>query len=261
MSGFLVVLLAAAVAGIAPDVHASRVPASATSAGRALPQALRPIVPAAPTGPGNGPVAVPRCTDPASTWLGARWRRPLRWHVQTGSIPAYLGASDEVVRLISSAAGAVADGRNDCGLPDDLDIPQRFLGTTSRPAAVTEAGDCGTTDGHSTVAFAALAAGLLAVTCIWWFGGSNDGRIIEADIRISNTDGLFVLQPAAGCSGRFDLPGTMTHEFGHVFGLGHVPYAQHGGSTMADGLNDCLTIYRGLGLGEYLELQRRYTAA
>jgi hypothetical protein len=174
------------------------------------------------------------------------------------SIPRYLGASDEVVRMIRAAAANVAAGRNDCGLPDSIDIPQRYVGATTRRTDVTKVGGCGAADRHSTVAFDKLAKGLLAVACIWWVGRSPRGRIIEADIRISDADGLFMLQPTADCSGRFDLSSTVTHEFGHAFGLGHVAYAEHSGSTMADGLNACSTVYRGLGLGEYRALRSHY---
>jgi hypothetical protein len=42
----------------------------------------------------------------------------------------------------------------------------------------------------------------------------------EADVLISNTPGLFVTDPAAGCANQWDLQGVTTHEFGHVFDSG-----------------------------------------
>jgi hypothetical protein len=108
------------------------------------------------------------------------------------------------------------------------------------------------------VSFGDLAAGLLAVTCIWWYGGKQGGRSVEADILVDDAGGLFFLTAPASCAGRWDLESTLTHEFGHVFGLGHVSYAEHGALTMSDGLPDCSTAHRTLGLGDYRTLASQY---
>jgi hypothetical protein len=104
------------------------------------------------------------------------------------------------------------------------------------------------------VAFGRLDGGLLALTCLWW----SRGRTVESDVRISDAQGMFTLDPAAGCSGNWDLQGTLTHEFGHVFGLGHVSYAEHGELTMSDGLPACSAGFRALGLGDYQTLRNQY---
>ena len=100
--------------------------------------------------------------------------------------------------------------------------------------------------------------GLLAVTCIWWYGGKDAGRSVETDILIDDTSGLFFLDTPPECASRWDLEGTITHEFGHAFGLGHVAFAEHGDLTMTDGLPECSSAYRGLGLGDYLALKQQY---
>ncbi len=226
--------------------------------------AAAPVVPVAPMG-GPEPAqqteqaTSARCTDATGNWLGMWWRGPMQWRINDATIPSYLDKVG-VVAAIRSAGTTVDTGRNDCGLPQNLGTEQAFLGGTGHLAEVATNGGCGQRDGTSTVSFGTLTQGLLAVTCIWWFDDQAGGRSVEADILIDSTPGLFFLDTPAGCSGQWDLEGTITHEFGHVFGLGHVSYAQHGDLTMTDGLPDCSTAYRGLGLGDYLTLKQHYGA-
>jgi hypothetical protein len=219
--------------------------------------AAAPVVPAVPRGSAVEAAPNARCADGAGTWMGMWWRGPMEWRINDATIPAYLDKVG-VVAAIRAAATTVDTGRNDCGLPQDLGTEQAFLGGTGHVAEVGSNGGCGPQDGTSTVSFGRLNQGLLAVTCIWWFDDRAGGRSVEADILIDDTPGLFFLNTPAGCSGQWDLEGTVTHEFGHVFGLGHVSYAEHGDLTMTDGLPDCSTAYRGLGLGDYLTLRAHY---
>jgi hypothetical protein len=217
------------------------------------------VIPGPPTGPpAEAAMAGGRCADPTGTWLGMRWRGRLQWRVNEQSIPAYLGDRTSVVNALRNAATTVETGRNDCGLPENLGIQESYAGKTDRAAGVTPAGGCGERDGHNAVSFGPLNQGLLAVTCIWWYGGKDSGRSVESDILVDDTEGLFFLSTPAACTNRWDLEGTVTHEFGHAFGLGHVAFAQHGALTMTDGLPDCSTAYRGLGLGDYLTLKQQY---
>jgi hypothetical protein len=233
------------------------VPEPANLPANARSDAAAPVVPAVPRGNAEAAATSARCTDPAGNWLGMWWRGPVQWRINDTTIPGYLDQVG-VVAAIRSAATTVDTGRNDCGLPLELGTQEMFLGGTGRVAEVATNGGCGQQDGTSTVSFGKLNQGLLAVTCIWWFNDQAGGRSVEADILVDDTPGLFFLNTPAGCSGQWDLEGTITHEFGHVFGLGHVSYAQHGQLTMTDGLPDCSTAYRGLGLGDYLTLRQHY---
>lgn len=218
-----------------------------------------PVIPGPPVGePPGAADSGGRCADPAGTWLGMRWRNSLRWRINEQTIPAYLGDRAKVVESLRSAATTVDTGRNDCGLPANLGIEESYAGRTDHKAGVTAAGGCGERDGHNAVSFGRLERGLLAVTCIWWFGGKENGRSVETDILIDDTEGLFFTTTPVDCASRWDLEGTVTHEFGHAFGLGHVAFAEHGTQTMTDGLPDCSTAYRGLGLGDYLTLKQQY---
>lgn len=195
-----------------------------------------------------------RCGDGAGAWLGMRWQGAYRWLMRPAGMPAYLGAFGPVRDAVRAAAGAVDRGDNSCGIVGDLALSQRYSGETTRDAGINADGTCGDRDERNVVAFGRLDGGLLALTCLWW----SRGRTVESDVRISDVQGLFTLNPAAGCSGSWDLQGTLTHEFGHVFGLGHVSYAEHGELTMSDGLAACSTSFRALGLGDYETLRGQY---
>jgi hypothetical protein len=210
--------------------------------------------PAAPH-PEIAPTAT-RCADAAGAWLGMRWQSAYRWSLRARGVPAYLGSTDRVRDAIRAAASALDDGRNDCGYGGGLGLSQRYVGHIDRDTGIRPDGGCSHRDQRNVVAFGELSGGLLALTCLWWVRG----RTVEADVRISHTPGLFTLDPdpAAGCTARWDLQGTLTHEFGHVFGLGHVTYAEHGEQTMSDGLPPCSARMRTLGLGDYLALRAQY---
>jgi hypothetical protein len=242
VGAFVAVLLAALFAG-GPQTVATRVSARA----------------GLPVAPESGVATSARCSDATGNFLGMWWRGAVPWRINDGTIPAYLSDHGAVTNALRSAGETVASGRNDCGLPQNLNLAETFLGGTGRTAEVTGAGGCGQRDGTSAVSFGHLNPGLLAVTCIWWFDDKAGGRSVEADILIDDAPGLFFLSNAPqGCNGQWDLEGVITHEFGHVFGLGHVSSAQHGDLTMTDALPDCSTAYRGLGLGDYLALKNRY---
>ncbi|GIJ50848.1 hypothetical protein Val02_77340 [Virgisporangium aliadipatigenens] len=196
----------------------------------------------------------PRCADAAGTWLGMRWRNQYKWWLRNKNLPGYLGSADPVRDAIRAAGAGVDDGRNDCGLGGGLALSQRYIGDTDKDANIRPDGTCGSRDDRNVVAFGELSGGLLALTCLWW----SRGRTVEADIRISDVDNLFSLAPTESCADTWDLQGTLTHEFGHVFGLGHVTFAEHGELTMSDGLPACSTRFRALGLGDYQTLKNQY---
>ncbi len=195
-----------------------------------------------------------RCGDGAGARLGMRWNGTYRWTMRPTGTPGYLGAYAPVRDAVRAAANAVDQGDNSCGLTGDLALSQRYSGETTRDAGINADGTCGERDERNVVAFGRLDGGLLALTCLWW----SKGRTVESDVRISDAPNMFTLNPGAGCSGSWDLQGTLTHEFGHVFGLGHVSYAEHGELTMSDGLPACSASFRSLGLGDYETLRGQY---
>ena len=204
-----------------------------------------------------------QCTDATATWLGTRWRDTVHWRLHPSGVPDYLGSADAVRDVVRRAAGNVDVGRNVCGVPEDLGTAQRFDGDTDRRAAVTPDGGCGQRDGHNVVSFGKLPDAVLAITCLWWIPGrdGSDGRTVEADILVNESPGRFALTPPSDCLDRWDLESALTHEFGHVYGLGHVPAARHPGLTMGDALPPCDIAHRSLGLGELQMLRAHYGSA
>src|SRR5215213_1676254 len=100
-----------------------------------------PLVPLASEpqygGDGTRP-AMDRCQDAAGSWLGMRWREPYRWSYSAASTPGYLSDAGAVSDAVRSAVDNVDYGRNECGIPTDTGVSQRFLGHTTRRANITD---------------------------------------------------------------------------------------------------------------------------
>jgi hypothetical protein len=74
------------------------------------------------------------------------------------------------------------------------------------------------------------AEGIVALTLLW--SNSKTGEIVDVDMEINTGTFMFANCDATTCShGMIDLQNTITHEAGHLLGLGHSPVAD---STMFD---------------------------
>jgi hypothetical protein len=208
-----------------------------------------------PTRPVAAAQAAPApCNDSAYSLLGGKWKQPLEWRYQSSSTPGYLNGAN-TLNVIKRSFDNITGARNDCGLADTVSATAQYLGTTSSAPNVTKRGRCSPADGLNVVGFGKLPAGILAVTCIR-YGNSN--RIVEADARI-NTNFDWVLSPGACHFWQELLEPTMTHEIGHMFGLGHVGERKHGRLTMSttsDG--PCSNAETSLGLGDVRGLRHLY---
>ncbi len=71
---------------------------------------------------------------------------------------------------------------------------------------------------------------------------TGDDRIYDADIY-TNTAYQYFSSGEPACSGEYDIDGIMTHEVGHVIGLGHSSVA---GATMYPSVSACNTANRSL---------------
>lgn len=191
--------------------------------------------------------AAPPCQDRVSNPFGARQTNTYKWSFKASSTPSGLNKSS-VAAVLQRAFGNVTGAHNDCGRADKINATQSYLGRTTRGP------NCGATDGHNVVGFGRLAAGVLAVTCFW----TNSGRIVEADMKITTRESWAL--SLATCHG--DMPmleATITHEAGHVFGLGHVGEKRHGRLTMSPYLDGpCDNNESTLGLGDMLGLESLY---
>jgi hypothetical protein len=192
------------------------------------------------------------CADRSFSHIGGRWTRAVHWSFNASSTPASLnrGAVETVIRRSYSN---ITDASNDCGRADKVGAQHVYDGRTSRRANISRNAFCTASDGVNVVSFGKLPRGILAATCTRIFGSF----IIEADILI-NARYPWALS-VASCTNQEMLEPTMTHEVGHVFGLGHVGERRHPlltMSTTSDG--PCSDAASTLGLGDMLGLEALY---
>lgn len=73
---------------------------------------------------------------------------------------------------------------------------------------------------------------------------------MQADVRFDNSDRSRVTTTTACSASRYDFRSVVTHELGHVLGLGHS--AEYGGNdlTMSPSITNCNSSARTLGEGD-----------
>lgn len=194
------------------------------------------------------------CKDGASKLIGYKWAETLEWSFQASSTPDANSIANVEARLKAAAAN-ITGSKNSCGLEDQVAAKQVYAGRTTRGTQIGADASCKTGDGFNTVGFGALPDGVLGLACVWYDG---QGHAIEADIRLAKARKWFAVKPST-CSAQNSVEAVATHEFGHVFGLGHVAEAAHGNLTMSPAINGpCQTSEATLGLGDVKGLRALY---
>jgi hypothetical protein len=194
------------------------------------------------------------CKDRTFNLEGHKWTSSLRYRVNLKGLAKRLHAST-VVHQIKVANGNLRKGRNDCHRPRLKTPASHYLGKTKAKPNVDPAGgpSCGKGNTSNIVGFGNLPGGLLGWTCYWW-GGS--GRMLGADMVIDNGRDLVTKLPA-NCTNKWDFEGTVTHEWGHAYGMAHTG-SGHANLTMQHILSACSTYARTLGLGDWLGMNKLY---
>lgn len=200
----------------------------------------------APTG---SPLA---CSDTAHKVFGSWWHGTVHWSFKSRSRPTYLSAATAEAQLKKAIANITGE-HNDCGRSDRVSATSHYDGRTTRGVQIGSDASCTGTDGHNTVAFGDLPGGAVGFTC-WWFQGS---RTVEADMQLNKHDFRFAVSPSS-CSNAYILQDVTTHEFGHVYGLGHVSQSGHANQTMSTAVYTCDASDETLGLGDMLGLEAHY---
>lgn len=208
---------------------------------------------AAPAGASGAPAP---CADGANNPLGYKVGGRLDWWFHAASTPAQ-SSVDNVEAALTQAARNITQSRNSCGMSDLVGVTQSYRGRTGKPTQIGADASCsGTGDGQNTVGFGDLPDGVLGLACVFYDG---DGKVVEADIRLNKVESHWYAVKPSSCSGRYSVEGVATHEFGHVFGLGHVGESGHGNLTMSPQINGpCQSTEASLGRGDVLGLRALY---
>lgn len=192
------------------------------------------------------------CQDGAYSLIGGSWNQTVHWTFNSASTPASLTVDVAEAALVRSFDNITSEN-NDCGRPDTVSAKHAYDGRAVRAPNVSKSGYCTASDGKNAVGFGRLPFGILAVTCVMTTGN----RIVESDIRINTR---FQWAATVGeCNHEELLEPTITHEVGHVFGLGHVSERRHPlltMSTISDG--QCNNAATTLGKGDMLGLEALY---
>lgn len=165
----------------------------------------------------------------------------------------------EAGTAIQRAARNVFDTENGCRMGDRVPVALGYGGVTGAPAQVGD-GLCGQNDGRSVVAFGDLKGGVVAAACTISAGRPYYDEVLSADIKINKADFRWTTTPnSRSCARAYDVEGVLSHEWGHVFGLGHVPEAGSRNLTMSPNINGpCQSSERSLGRGDVLGLDNKY---
>jgi hypothetical protein len=185
-----------------------------------------------------------------------KWVSHLRYRINLGKMPKRFTKKD-VTRQIQRANNNMRLGRNTCGKPHLRTPTSRYLGHTHAQPNVSAANGsvrCGSFNTRNVVGFGGLPGGLLGWTCYWW--NSRTGRMIATDMRIDNGKYLATHLPKT-CANKWDFEGTVTHEWGHAYGMAHTGNG-HQNLTMQHLLAPCSTYARTLGIGDWLGMNTMY---
>jgi hypothetical protein len=195
----------------------------------------------------------PACQDRTYNLEHHKWKTSLRYHVNLSKMPRRF-SKKTVTRQIKRANANMRLGRNTCGKPRLKTPASTFLGRTSKKPNMSPSGPtCGRGNTTNVVGFGNLPSGLLGWTCYWWYGS---GRMAGADMMIDNGTHLATNLPA-NCTDKWDFEGTVTHEWGHAYGMAHTG-SGHSNLTMQHLLRPCSTYARTLGLGDWLGMNKMY---
>ncbi len=195
------------------------------------------------------------CSDAKYSLLPTMWKSTWQWRFQARSTPGELRRAT-AERHLKSAVASITHERNDCGRSDRVSATASYRGRTRTRPGIDNG--CRKYDGKSVVGFGDLPAGMLGLTCTTYQVASQGvGRSVESDV-LFNKDDFSWTTTLKGCHYRAMLRSIATHEFGHVFGLGHVSESHHGNLTMSTQISPCDDSAFTLGRGDMLGLERRY---
>ncbi|WP_152364539.1 matrixin family metalloprotease [Microlunatus speluncae] len=201
----------------------------------------------------SAPLAVSKCSSAAPYVRFSKWGNggEYKWYYNSAGQP------DTFARTrISSAGATIAGGLSStCGnLSNGSTTP--YGGTTTGAINVNSNGCPDNYSGFNAQGWGALTGPQekwLALNCTWY-----TVYIRHSDTKFDLTGrSWWTGATTSGCSGKWDLQGVATHEFGHALGLDHVHESEP--QVMNPGLaGTCNWSWRQLGRGDQNGLRAQY---
>ena len=189
------------------------------------------------------------------------------WYSNLGSTPAGLTQSSTLADL-KHAAAVISNTASTCDSRDLNPASQTYMGDRALSGGVNSDNTCDAysdTDFISNVGFGAINYGnTIAATCRWYAStattlyGESARKLLEADVRFDTGVSWKNTTNAGTCTNQFSIDGVATHEFGHVWGLGHVSEEAHGHLTMSTMSDYCEFSQSSLGYGDLSGLAHLY---
>jgi len=179
----------------------------------------------------------PACRENAFKYEGPLWANSgtptdAWFYNESTASRAHLAVS-ATTSDIKQAATNMTHGINNCGFAEGtFGVRSVFKGNTGKFANLTSSAKCSSKfpDGQNTMSFGPFDSShpnTLAVTCFAWKTDSNGTEaMVEADTYIGSNRHMVDKFPSH-CTNSFDLQSTMTHEFGHAFGMDHETSGTH----------------------------------
>ncbi|ROP72571.1 matrixin family metalloprotease [Curtobacterium sp. PhB115] len=193
---------------------------------------------AAAAAPSATTAATTKCTSTAYVRNNYRWSSTVKWYYnESGQKSSY------AKNALRTAANAWTGTISACDRTATSTARNSYVRLATQAPGLTDKGGCSRSNGYSVMGWGKLPAGTLGVTCVWYDG---NGVAKEADQRYATS---YKWSSTATCSGaRFDTQAVATHEWGHLYGLGHVKTRT--GQVMEPSGGYCDTASRTLGLGD-----------
>ncbi|MEO0023986.1 MAG: hypothetical protein RL196_427 [Actinomycetota bacterium] len=195
----------------------------------------------------------PGCGSTSYSLLPNHWNKTYSWYYNSSNSPSSSALSE-----LQSSVSLWKSGVNRCtGQTYSSSFASQYVGSTSLSPnfSITTSGGastigCGSPDANSVIGWLRPTgtSTLLAATCTWP-SGSLLNIAGESDVFVNRNSSFYFGTSTAGCTGSlYDFREIVTHEFGHVVGLGHS--YQSDGQIMKPNFSPCETGERLLAPGD-----------